>query len=193
MELFGLAVISLLFWIKFHWMGTHYFVRHKRTMIKSIVLILMVTEAIVVLLRQDSHFRVTRSLRPVFLIDNYYFGGVRRVIRQTIQSLRTFMEMLLLLLFFLVFFSISGFYLFSSVPEYEQFTTIWNSFISLYVLLTTSNFPDVMMPAYKHNQLYVLFFVFFLCVNLYFLLNIVSFCHLCSINANLSSNFYFSF
>ena len=31
-----------------------------------------------------------------------------------------------------------------------------------------------MMPAYKQGQLYVLFFVFFLVVNLYFLLNIVS-------------------
>lgn len=98
----------------------------------------MVAEAIVVLLRQDSHFRVTRSLRPVFLIDNYYFGGVRRVIRQTIQSLRSFLEMLLLQMFFLLFFSISAFYLFSSVPNYEQFSSIWNSFLSLFVLLTTS-------------------------------------------------------
>ncbi len=36
------------------------------------------------------------------------------------------------------------------------------------------SYPDVMMPAYKQGQLYVLFFVFFLVVNLYFLLNIVS-------------------
>lgn len=121
-------------------MGARYFVRHKRTMIKSIVLALMITEAVVVLLRRDSHFRVTRSLRPVFLIDNYYFGGVRRVIRQTIQSLHSFVEMLILLMFFLIFFSISAFYLFASVPNYEQFSTIWNSFISLYILLTTSKY-----------------------------------------------------
>src|SRR5699024_8768357 len=114
MELFALAVISAILYAKFHWMGCRYFVRHKRTMIKTIVLMLMIIEAFVVLCRQDTHFRVTRSLRPVFLIDNFYFGGVRRVIRQTIQSLRSFLEMLLLQMFFLVFFSISAFYLFAS-------------------------------------------------------------------------------
>ncbi|KAH9406188.1 Two pore calcium channel protein 1 [Tyrophagus putrescentiae] len=172
-ELLGLATVAAVTWIKFQWMGWRYFARHRRTMIKAAVLGLMVAEAVVVLLRQDSHFRVTRSLRPVFLIDNYYFGGVRRVIRQTIQSLRSFLEMLLLQMFFLLFFAISAFYLFSSVPHYEAFSSMWNSFLSLFVLLTTSNYPDVMMPAYKQGQLYVLFFVFFLVVNLYFLLNIM--------------------
>ena len=137
-ELLGLATVAAVTWIKFQWMGWRYFARHRRTMIKAAVLGLMVAEAVVVLLRQDSHFRVTRSLRPVFLIDNYYFGGVRRVIRQTIQSLRSFLEMLLLQMFFLLFFAISAFYLFSSVPHYEAFSSMWNSFLSLFVLLTTS-------------------------------------------------------
>ena len=45
----------------------------------------MVAETIVVLVRQSSHFRVTRALRPIFVIDNYYFGGVRRYLRQVHQ------------------------------------------------------------------------------------------------------------
>lgn len=126
MELFGLSIVGLILWIKYYWIGARYFVKHRRTLIKTLVLCLMIVEAVVVLLRRDSHFRVTRSLRPVFLIDNYYFNGVRRVIRQTIQSLRSFIDMLLLLLFFLVFFSISAFYLFSSIPNYE----VLGSFVS---------------------------------------------------------------
>lgn len=137
------------------------------------VLVLMVVEAIVVLVRQNSHIRITRALRPVFLVDNHYLNGVRRVVRQTIQSLHAFAYMLCLLLFFLVFFSISAFYLFSPITEYDQFSTMWNSFLSLFVLLTTANFPDVMMPAYRTNQSYALFFVVFLVINLYFLLNIM--------------------
>ncbi|KPM06411.1 Ion transport protein-like protein 2 [Sarcoptes scabiei] len=133
----------------------------------------MIIEAIIVLWRQDSHFRVTRSLRPMFLIDNFYFYGVRRVVRQTMQSLRSFCEMLALLIILLIFFSISAFYLFSSIPNYQQFSTIVQSFLSLFVLLTTANFPDVMMPAYQKNRFYSLFFIIFLVINLYFFLNIL--------------------
>ena len=42
----------------------------------------MMIEAITVLVRQDSHFRVTRALRPIFLVDNRYLRGVRRFSRQ---------------------------------------------------------------------------------------------------------------
>ena len=41
-------------------------------------LIIMFVEAIVVLIRGNNHFRVTRALRPIFLIDNHYCGGIRR-------------------------------------------------------------------------------------------------------------------
>ena len=45
---------------------------------QMIVLIVMFVEAIVVVARQESHIRVTRALRPVFLIDNVLMDGVRR-------------------------------------------------------------------------------------------------------------------
>ncbi|UXI16486.1 mediator of RNA polymerase II transcription subunit 6 [Sarcoptes scabiei] len=172
-ELICLFTLVLISSLKLGWIGRSKFFRHTRTLIKTIVLILMIIEAIIVLWRQDSHFRVTRSLRPMFLIDNFYFYGVRRVVRQTMQSLRSFCEMLALLIILLIFFSISAFYLFSSIPNYQQFSTIIQSFLSLFVLLTTANFPDVMMPAYQKNRFYSLFFIIFLVINLYFFLNIL--------------------
>lgn len=39
----------------------------------------MFIESVVVLIRQTNHFRVTRALRPLFLIDTHYFRGVRRL------------------------------------------------------------------------------------------------------------------
>ena len=44
----------------------------------------------------------------------------------------------------------------------------WN----LFILLTTANYPDVMMPAYSTNRLSSIFFVVFLCFGLFFLMNV---------------------
>lgn len=136
-------------------MGLKQFSGHKRTMLKLTTLVIMIIEALVVLVRRDSHFRVTRALRPIFVIDNHYCGGIRRVLRQIIQSLKPIMDMLFLLLFFMMIFSIIGFYLFKDNPDdpvsvndfdYEKLTLFflqyfkssYKSFVNLFVLLTTA-------------------------------------------------------
>ncbi|CAG2179921.1 unnamed protein product, partial [Oppiella nova] len=133
----------------------------------------MIVEALVVLIRRDSHVRVTRALRPVFLIDNHYCGGIRRVVRQILQSMPPFIDMLALLFFFMLVFAILGFYLFSPNPSDPYFSSISQSFVSLFVLLTTANFPDVMMPSYRMNRISSVFFIAFLIIHLYFLMNIM--------------------
>lgn len=47
-------------------------------LVQTCVLLLQFVEAIVVLVRQTSHVRVTRALRPIFLVDCRYCGAVRR-------------------------------------------------------------------------------------------------------------------
>lgn len=121
-----------------------------RAPVQTCVLMLQFVEAIVVLIRQTSHMRVTRALRPIFLVDCRYCGAVRRYkfavwfeatskcadfcdvcperlqegvslrvltmtvfhpirnLRQIFQSLPPFIDILLLLLFFMVIFAILG-------------------------------------------------------------------------------------
>ena len=78
----ALVIVSVELIMKLRWLGYKIFVRHPRSMVKAATLAIMLAEAVVVLVRQSSHFRVTRALRPIFLVDNYYFGGVRRYMRQ---------------------------------------------------------------------------------------------------------------
>jgi len=172
-EMLCLLILSLELGIRFKWQGWRVFFRHKRTVIKSFVTLLMIVEAVVVLVRQANHFRVTRALRPLFLIHTHYCQSVRRIIRQIMQSLPPIIDMILLLLFFMLIFSILGFYLFSPIKGYDSFKTLKDSFISLFVLLTTANYPDVMMPAYNANHLFSLFFIVYLSLELYFLMNLL--------------------
>ncbi|CAG2122342.1 unnamed protein product, partial [Medioppia subpectinata] len=138
LELLALSIVAIELVMKYRWMRTEHFVRHTRTAIKTVVLLIMILEALVVLIRRDSHFRVTRALRPVFLIDNHYCGGIRRVVRQILQSMPPFIDMLVLLFFFMLVFAILGFYLFSPNPSDPYFSSISKSFVSLFVLLTTA-------------------------------------------------------
>lgn len=91
-----------------------------------------------VLIRQSSHFRVTRALRPIFIVDTRHCGGVRRFIRQILQSLPPILDMMGLLLFFVSIYSLLGFYIFSDDPKDEYFKSLEDSFVSLFVLLTTA-------------------------------------------------------
>ncbi|KAM9548022.1 two pore channel protein 1-like isoform 1-T1 [Salvelinus alpinus] len=173
LELLALVMVAFELCMKLRWLGFHTFIRHKRTMVKTCVLLLQFVEAIVVLIRQTSHLRVTRALRPIFLVDCRYCGAVRRNLRQIFQSLPPFIDILLLLLFFMVIFAILGFCLFSPNTSDPHFNTLENSIVSLFVLLTTANFPDVMMPAYSRNRWSCVFFIVYLSIELYFIMNLL--------------------
>uniref|UniRef100_A0A3P8NCC3 Ion transport domain-containing protein n=1 Tax=Astatotilapia calliptera TaxID=8154 RepID=A0A3P8NCC3_ASTCA len=164
LELLALVMVAFELCMKLRWLGFHTFIRHKRTMVKTCVLLVQFVEAIVVLIRQTSHMRVTRALRPIFLVDCRYCGAVRRNLRQIFQSLPPFIDILLLLLFFMVIFAILG---------KSYFNTMENSLVSLFVLLTTANFPDVMMPAYSKNRWSCVFFIVYLSIELYFIMNLL--------------------
>uniref|UniRef100_A0A8D8TKZ2 Two pore calcium channel protein 1 n=2 Tax=Cacopsylla melanoneura TaxID=428564 RepID=A0A8D8TKZ2_9HEMI len=172
-ELLALLVIGVELTLKLRWIGWGSVLKHKRTMLKCLTLAVMFIEAFIVLVRQSSHFRVTRSLRPIFIVDTRYLGGVRRFIRQIFQSLPPIFDMLLLIFFFVSIYAILGFFIFSSNPNDTHFATLFDSFVSMFVLLTTANFPDVMMPAYSLSKWNSLFFISFLCIVLYILMNLM--------------------
>jgi len=52
----------------------------------------------------------------------------------------------------------------------EYFKGVLGALWSLLILLTTANFPDVMMPAYSQHRAAVVFFLIFIVIGLYFLM-----------------------
>ncbi|CAG9815106.1 unnamed protein product [Phaedon cochleariae] len=173
LELVALGVIGVELALKLRWIGWTTILRHKRTMVKCVTLSIMVVEAITVLIRQSSHFRATRALRPIFLVDTRACGAVRRYIRQILQSLPPILDMLGLLMFFVCSYALLGYFLFSGHETNLYFRTLGDSFVSMFVLLTTANFPDVMMPSYAISKWTAVFFISYISTVLYVLMNLM--------------------
>ncbi len=58
-------------------------------------------------------------------------------------------------------------------PCTNYFDTIWTSMMHLFILITTANYPDIMMPVYDCSRWASLFFVVYILLGLYFLLSLI--------------------
>ena len=75
---------------------------------------------------------------------------------------------------FIAFFSLMGFFLFRNEFEgIEVLGGFGDTYYQLLILLTTANFPDIMLPAYNASYYYTIFFVIYLVFGLFLLLNIL--------------------
>lgn len=60
-----------------------------------------------------------------------------------------------------------------TIEGVENFSGLNDSFFYMFVLLTTSNFPDVMLPAYAQKRRYSVFFIVYLVIGLFMLMNLL--------------------
>ena len=60
-----------------------------------------------------------------------------------------------------------------TIEGVENFSTLNDSFFYMFVLLTTSNYPDVMLPSYGQQRRYAAFFILFLIVGLFMFMNLL--------------------
>ena len=103
-----------------------------------------------------------------------FFSAVRSNLWLIVHSLKDTLMILATILCYVLFFALVGHYLFRHNFEGTAvFTNLNASYYQLVILLTTANFPDVMLPAYEKHYLYSIFFVVYLVLGLYFLLNIL--------------------
>ncbi|XP_044628808.2 two pore channel protein 2-like [Equus asinus] len=121
--------------------------------------------------------RWSRALRPVFLINFPESRQIRRAFRSIRNTLPDILYVFLLFLFSVLMFSLMALKLFGdrglkTVEGSPYFTNILDIAFELYVLVTTANSPDVMMPAYDFNGWYSLYFITYIIINTYVFLSV---------------------
>lgn len=121
-----------------------------------------------------------RLLRPFFLLQNS--SMMKKTLKCIRWSLPEMASVGLLLAIHLCLFTIIGMLLFTIGEKDEAqdqerlayFRNLPEALTSLLVLLTTSNNPDVMIPAYTQNRAFALFFIVFTLIGSLFLMNLLT-------------------
>nr|XP_035926871.1 two pore calcium channel protein 1-like isoform X3 [Halichoerus grypus] len=121
--------------------------------------------------------RWSRALRPVFLINFPESRQIRRTFRSIRNTLPDILYVFLLFMFSVLIFSLMALKLFGdrglqTVEGLPYFTNILEIAFELYVLVTTANSPDVMMPAYNFNWWYSLYFITYIIINTYIFMSV---------------------
>ena len=124
----------------------------------------------------DKAIRFSRPLRPFLLVNFTEARQIRRAFRTIRRSLPELGNVLILFMASLTLFSLMAVKLFGKRGldngNEEYFGDFFDAFWQLYVLVTTANSPDIMMPAYNSNRAYIIFFAAFLLINLYLFMRV---------------------
>ena len=113
---------------------------------------------------------VSELLRPI--VFGSFLHLIRVNARQFYHDVKDSASILVAIFLFIGFYGLIGHFLFRYKFEgYLYFESIGESFYNMMILMTTANFPDVMLPVYKENFWWMLFFVSYLVVGLYFLMS----------------------
>ena len=115
---------------------------------------------------------INNLLRPVVVV--VFFSTIRENLKTLAKDLKDSLVILASILVYILYFSAVGLFIFQgTMTGYASFTTLGETFWSLIILITTSNYPDVMLYAYNTSTWYTLYFVVFILFGVFFLMNVL--------------------
>ena len=115
---------------------------------------------------------INAFIRPVLF--TLQVRSVKSFWRRYISVIHGSLPMVIFIMIYVFYFAWMGNRLFAGTIEgVETFSGLNDSFFYMFVLLTTSNFPDVMLPSYGQHRHYAVFFVVYLVVGLFMFMNLL--------------------
>ncbi|NP_001268025.1 two pore channel 1 [Vitis vinifera] len=117
-------------------------------------------------------FRLAPYIRVILCILN--IREVRATMVILAGMLGTYLNIMALGLLFLLFASWVAYVMFEDTQQGKTvFTSYLTTLYQMFILFTTSNNPDVWIPAYKVSRWYCLFFVLYMLLGVYFMTNLI--------------------
>jgi len=111
-----------------------------------------------------------------FFIWLFYIRALRESWKRILFVVWDSIQILFILIAYILFFSVIAYILFSGSTYHdpaEYFKDIPTTIFNMFVLFTTSNYPDILFPFWKVHNLSAIFFTAFLLIGLYMLLNLM--------------------
>uniref|UniRef100_A0A3B4WSP2 Two pore segment channel 3 n=1 Tax=Seriola lalandi dorsalis TaxID=1841481 RepID=A0A3B4WSP2_SERLL len=147
-----------------------------------IIVILMLTLADMIIygaLKATNYYalRWSRVLRPLLLVNVTEGRQLRRAFRSIRNALPQIFYVFLLFMFSVLIFSLMALKLLGkrglkTIDGAPYFTNYLEIVFDLYVLVTTANSPDVMMPAYNASFVFAIFFIIYILINTYIFMSV---------------------
>lgn len=121
--------------------------------------------------------RWSRVLRPLLLVNVTEGRQLRRAFRSIRNALPQIFYVFLLFMFSVLIFSLMALKLLgkrglTTIDGSPYFTNYLEIVFDLYVLVTTANSPDVMMPAYNTSFVFAIFFILYILINTYIFMSV---------------------
>lgn len=108
------------------------------------------------------------------LIFISFSKDIQREIIVVIKIVSDISSSMFILLVVIAFYGWFGVTAFNNTPEgFSQFPNLIEGMWTLWICVTTANYPDVMMPALNENPFVVIYFVSFMIFTFFFLMNII--------------------
>uniref|UniRef100_A0A665U7R0 Two pore calcium channel protein 1-like n=1 Tax=Echeneis naucrates TaxID=173247 RepID=A0A665U7R0_ECHNA len=147
-----------------------------------IIVILMLTLVDMIIygaLKATNYYalRWSRVLRPLLLVNVTEGRQLRRAFRSIRNALPQIFYVFLLFMFSVLIFSLMALKLLGkrglqTIDGAPYFTHYLEIVFDLYVLVTTANSPDVMMPAYNASFVFAIFFIVYILINTYIFMSV---------------------
>lgn len=152
----------------------------KMVAFRFVMLLLSLVDIIYAYLTPYDWMRMAPFLRILLFIG--YHVGTRRYFQLMASMVKELVTLTVLVVVYIAFFALLAVLLFptqgagKNIGDAEGKTYmcgLMEAFWSLLILITTANFPDVMMPAYARNRIVAVFFMLFVVGGCFFLMNLV--------------------
>ncbi|KAJ0561104.1 putative Two pore calcium channel protein 1, plant [Helianthus annuus] len=167
-----ILVVHTLFPILFE--GGYFYSRNHVNKLKVISLLILSVDLVVDILHLSpvTICRIAPYIRVLFFIWN--IRGLRDNLIVLGGMVVTYVNVLALWFLFLVFSSWLAYVIFEDTQQGTTFFLSYSATLyQMFVLFTTSNNPDVWIPAYKSSRWSSLFFILYVLLGVYFVTNLV--------------------